>query len=125
MGWTAFAWLKRSPDGRPGPGPARASAEPESVSDLVARRKFSRAIFLLRARFEAGNRSPELRLQLADVLVEAGKADEAIPVLIGVADEVATVSPQRAIQALQRVERIDPGREDVAMRLATLRAPAP
>ena len=123
MGWTALAWLKRSTEGRSGPGAARARVEPESVSDLVVRKKFGRAIFMLRTQFEAGNRSPELRLQLAEVLVQAGKPGEAIPVLIGVADEVAAVSRQRAIQALQRVEQIDPGREDVAMRLATLRAP--
>jgi thioredoxin-like negative regulator of GroEL len=117
MGLMAFDWLKRSTEARPAP---RSTGGEESVSDLVARKKFSRALSLLRAQFESGNRSPELRLQFAEVLVHTGKADEAIPVLIGVADELAAGSRERAIEALRRVEKIAPGREDVVMRLATL-----
>jgi len=119
MGLMAFDWLRRSTDLRSGPSTRSGSGE-ESIGDLVARKKFSRAISLLRSQFEAGNRSPDLRLQFADVLVQAGKAEEAIPVLIGVADELAGASRDRAIQTLHRVEEIDPGREDVVMRLATL-----
>jgi len=114
-----FGWLRRSTDARSN-APTRSGGGEDSVSDLVARKKFSRAISLLRSQFERGNRSPELRLQFADVLVQAGKAEEAVPVLIGVADELAGASRDRAIQALRRVEAIDPGREDVVMRLATL-----
>jgi thioredoxin-like negative regulator of GroEL len=117
MGLMAFDWLKRSTEARALP---RAGASEDSVGDLLARKKFSRAMGVLRAQFESGNRSPELRLQFADVLVQTGKGEEAIPVLIGVADELATASRQRAIEALQRVEQIQPGREDVVMRLATL-----
>ena len=117
MGLMAFDWLKRSPEVKPAP---RAGASEESIVDLVARKKWSRALALLRTQFEKGNRSPELRLQYADVLVQTGKAEDAIPVLIGVADEVAAASRERAIEALRRVERIAPGREDVIMRLATL-----
>jgi len=117
MGLMAFDWLKRSTEVRSAP---RSSGSDESVSDLVARKKFSRAMSVLRSQFESGNRSPELRLQFAEVLVQTGKAEEAIPVLIGVADELATGSRERAIEALRRVERISPGREDVVMRLATL-----
>jgi thioredoxin-like negative regulator of GroEL len=90
------------------------------VGDLLARRKYARAIVLLRAQFEAGNRSPELRLQYADALVGVGRAEEAAPVLLGVADELAAAAPARAAEALRRIERIEPGREDVAMRLASL-----
>jgi thioredoxin-like negative regulator of GroEL len=118
MGLMAFDWLKRSPEVRPEPR-SRAAGE-ETIGDLLARKKWSRALTLLRAQFESGNRSPELRLQFADVLVQTGKAEDAIPVLIGVADELAAASRERAIEALRRVERIDPGREDVVMRLATL-----
>ena len=117
MGLMAFDWLKRSAELRSVPRPG---ASEESVADLVARKKFSRALTLLRAQFESGNRSPELRLQFADVLVQTGKAADAVPVLIGVADELAPASRERAIEALRRVDRIDPGREDVVMRLATL-----
>jgi hypothetical protein len=117
MGFMAFDWLKRTTDVRSTP---RFGAAEESVGDLVARKKWSRALVLLRAQFESGNRSPDLRLLFADVLVQTGKADDAIPVLIGVADELAAASRERAIEALRRVERIEPGREEVIMRLATL-----
>jgi thioredoxin-like negative regulator of GroEL len=117
MGLLPFDWLKRSTEVRAVP---RGGGSEESVEDLVARKKFGRALALLRAQFESGNRSPELRMQFADVLVQTGKADEAIPVLIGVADELAAASRPHAIEALRRVERIEPGREDVVMRLATL-----
>lgn len=119
MGLMAFDWLRRSTDVKSGPA-ARSSGSEESVKDLVARRKFARAMALLRSQFEAGNRSPELRLQYAEVLILSGKASDAVPVLIGVADEVAGTSRERAIAALRRALEIDPGREDVVMRLATL-----
>ena len=114
----AFDWLRRTTEVRSSP---RTAGE-ESVGDLVARKKFTRAIAVLRSQFEAGNRSPQLRLQFADVLIQAGRAEDAVPVLIGVADELAGASRDRAIQALRRAEQIAPGREDVVMRLATLGA---
>lgn len=117
MGMMTFGWLKRSAEERSLPRPGMGD---ESVGELVARKKFSRALALLRSQFESGNRSPELRLQLAEVLVQTGRGEDAIPVLIGVADEVAAASRERAIEALRRVEKIEPGREDVVMRLATL-----
>jgi hypothetical protein len=117
MALMTFDWLKRSTEVRPLPRPGTGE---ESIGDLVARKKFARALTLLRLQFESGNRSPELRMQFADVLVQTGKGEEAIPVLIGVADELAVPFKERAIEALRRVERIDPGREDVVMRLATL-----
>lgn len=117
MGMMAFGWLKRPAEVRSLPHPGVGE---ESVGELVARKKLSRAMALLRSQFEGGNRSPELRLQLAELLVQTGKGEDAIPVLIGVADEVAAASRQRAIEALRRVEEIEPGREDVVMRLATL-----
>ena len=117
MGFMGFDWLKRSTEVRSLP---RRGESDERVGDLVARKKFSRAMALLRSQFESGNRSPELRLQFAEVLVQTGKGEEAIPVLIGVADELSAASRERAIEALRRVEQIDPGREEVVMRLATL-----
>jgi len=118
MGLMAFDWLRRTTiEVRSNPRPG---GEQESVGDLVARKKFSRAIAVLRSQFEAGNRSPALRLQFADVLIQGGRAEDAVPVLIGVADELAGASRDRAIQALRRAEQIAPGREEVAMRLATL-----
>jgi hypothetical protein len=117
MGLGAFDWLRRADVKSPA---TRASRSEESVIDLVARRKYPRAIAILRSQFEAGNRSPDLRLQYADVLILSGKAADAVPVLIGVADELAGTSRDRAIQALRRAAEVEPGREEVVMRLATL-----
>ena len=122
MGLMAFDWLRRTTNEvRSNPR----GGEQENVTDLVARKKFSRAIAVLRSQFEAGNRSPELRLQFADVLIQGGRAEDALPVLIGVADELAGASRDRAIQALRRAEQIAPGREEVVMRLATLEVAPP
>ena len=116
MGLMAFNWLRRSSEVRSLP---RRGSGDESVGELMARKKFGRAIVVLRQQFASGNRSPELRLQFADLLVQTGKPEDAIPVLIGVADELAAASRERAIEALRRVQKIAPGREDVVMRLAT------
>ena len=75
---------------------------------------------LLRAQFESGNRSPELRLQFADVLVQTGKAEDAIPVLIGVGRRAGRGIAGAGDRGPAPSERIAPGREDVVMRLATL-----
>jgi hypothetical protein len=116
MGLMTFNWLRRSSEVRSLP---RRGSGDESVGELMARKKFGRAIVVLREQFASGNRSPELRLQFADLLVQTGKPEDAIPVLIGVADELAAASRERAIEALRRVQKIAPGREDVVMRLAT------
>jgi hypothetical protein len=117
MGWAGLDWLKRTPtDARP----AGSQRSEENVSDLLARKKYTRAIAVLRAQFESGNRSPDLRLQYADALALSGRGVDAVPVLLGVADELSAGARAKAIEALQRIERIEPGREDVAMRLASL-----
>jgi thioredoxin-like negative regulator of GroEL len=122
MGLMAFDWLRRTSVERPSP---RGGPEPESVADLVARRKYPRALALLRSQFEAGNRSPELRLQYAEVLIESGRAEDAVPVLIGVADELTAAAPEKARGALRRADEVAPGRDDVAHRLASLADQAP
>jgi hypothetical protein len=119
MGWAGLDWLKRTPtDARPAGSPR----SEESVADLLSRKKYARAITVLRAQFESGIRSPELRLQYADALALSGRGEDAVPVLLGVADELSAGARQKAIEALHRIERIEPGREDVAMRLASLGA---
>ena len=58
------------------------------ISELIARKKRARMIEMLRSQLE-GRLAPgvQVRLQLADLLVQAGRGDEAVPVLIGLADE--------------------------------------
>lgn len=98
----------------------RSSSE-MSVEELIERKKHGKAIELLRQRFAAGERDSRLRLQLADCLVATGKAKEAVPILLGIADEHARGGQAaKAIATYKRVLAIDPGRGDVEARLATL-----
>jgi CRP-like cAMP-binding protein len=92
------------------------------ISELIARKKRARMIEMLRTRLE-GSLAPgvQVRLQLTDLLVQAGRGEEAVPVLIGLADEFASDGfVAKAIAILKRVEKVHPGREDVASRVATL-----
>ncbi|HET8645718.1 MAG TPA: hypothetical protein VFO85_09535, partial [Vicinamibacteria bacterium] len=94
---------------------------PQPVEDLIARRKYDRALELLRLEFEGGRRDPRLRLQLADVLILAGRGKEAVPVLFGLADEFALHGfAAKAISVLKKIEKVQPGRFDVERRLALL-----
>jgi Cyclic nucleotide-binding domain len=95
--------------------------QPANVSDLIARKKYGKAVDLLMAQFRQGSRDPRLRIQLADVLVLEGKGAKAVPILIGVADEFAREGfAAKAIATLKKIEKIEPGRSDVEQRLAGL-----
>jgi CRP-like cAMP-binding protein len=93
-----------------------------SVGELIARGRRSRAIEALRARLSGRFApSPEIRLQLVDLLVEAERAGEAVPILLGLADEFAKDGfVAKAVAALKRIEVLEPGRGDVEARLAQL-----
>jgi hypothetical protein len=93
----------------------------DSVEGLIAKKKYKRAIEVLKAEFQKGSRDARLRQQLADVLVLAGRPREAVPVLAGLADEFARAGwAAKAIAVLKRIDKIDPGRADVARKLAGL-----
>ena len=92
------------------------------ISELIARKKRARTIEALRAQLQ-GRLAPgvQVRLQLADLLVQAGRGDEAVPVLIGLADEFAADGfVAKAVAILKRVEKVHGGHPEVASRLATL-----
>ena len=92
-----------------------------SVSDLIQRKKYDKAEQLLRKEFEAGRRDAALRLQLADVIALAGRGKEAVPIYIGLADEFGRAGhAPKAIAILKKIERLSPGRGEVADRLAAL-----
>lgn len=93
-----------------------------AVSELIARGRRSRAIDALRERLTGRMApSPEIRVQLVDLLVEAGRSQEGVPILLGLADEFAKDGfLAKAITVLKRIETLDPGRMDVAQRLAKL-----
>lgn len=93
----------------------------ESVQDLINKKNYSRAVDLLTARLKKQPRDQRTRLRLADVLVAANRAKEAGPILMGLADEHAKEGfAAKAIAILKRIEKIEPGRRDVADRLAHL-----
>jgi cyclic nucleotide-binding protein len=99
----------------------KGKSEPAAVEELIARRKYDRAIELLRLEFEAGRRDPRLRLQLADVLVMSGREKEAVPILLALGDEFALDGfAAKAISVLKKVQKIQPGRSDVEGKLASL-----
>jgi hypothetical protein len=92
-----------------------------TVPELIQRKKYDKAERLLRKEFEAGRRDATLRLQLADVIALAGRSKEAVPIYIGLVDEFARSGhAPKAIAILKKIDKISPGRGEVAKRLATL-----
>jgi len=93
----------------------------DDVSELIARRKYDKAIDILRKRVEQGDADPRVRIQLSDVLIMSGQDREAVPILRELADRFASEGQAaKAIALLKKVEKIQPGRSDVETRLARL-----
>jgi hypothetical protein len=91
------------------------------IGQLVARKKYSKAIVLLRQELERNAADPRLRMQLADVLVLGGHGAEAVPVLIDLADDYANDGAgAKAIAVLKKIKKLAPGRGDVDQRLTKL-----
>ena len=92
-----------------------------TLPELIQKKKYDKAERLLRKEFDAGRRDPSLRLQLADVIALAGRSKEAVPIYVGLADEFARSGhAPKAIAILKKIDKISPGRSDVANRLAAL-----
>jgi len=90
-----------------------------TLPELIAQKKFARAIELLREQFAQGDRDPRMRMQLGDVLVTANRTREAIPIYLGLADDFAHEGfLAKAVALLKKIDRIDPGRPDVERRMA-------
>src|SRR3977135_2255574 len=93
----------------------------EDVGALIAKKNYTRAIEVIREQLLTQRNDTRLRLQLADVLVSAGKNKEAVTILLPLADEFAKDGfAAKAISILKKVQKIDPGRRDIDSRLATL-----
>ena len=91
----------------------------EDVVSLIAAKKYARAIELLKAQLQKKGASPSLRMQLADVLLLADKKQEAISLLIPLADQFAREGfAAKAVSVLKKIQKIEPGRHDVEARLA-------
>jgi hypothetical protein len=93
----------------------------EDVGALIAKKNYTKAIEVIREQLLTQRNDPRLRLQLADVLVSAGKNREAVTILLPLADEFAKDGfAAKAISVLKKVQKIDPGRRDIDSRLAAL-----
>ena len=93
----------------------------EDVRELIAKKRYTRALQVLRQQLTRPGVTVNQRLQLADLLVQLGRPAEAVPVFIGLAEELAKDGfIARAIAALKRVEKLDPGQPHVEARLAAL-----
>ncbi len=93
----------------------------EDVRELIAKKRYTRALQVLRKQLVRPGVTVNQRLQLADLLVQLGRPAEAVPVFIGLAEELAADGfTARAIAALKRVQKLDPGQPHVEARLAAL-----
>src|SRR5262245_22418394 len=93
----------------------------QSLQELIAKKKWDKAIEQLRAEIKNAPKDSRTRMQLADVLIDAGRGKDAVPILLKLAQDFgAEGSAPRAIAVLKKIERIQPGRSDVQKALAAL-----
>ena len=57
------------------------------VNTLIVKKNYAKAIELIKEQIGARKNDVRLRMQLADVLVLAGRGKEAVPILLPIADE--------------------------------------
>lgn len=91
------------------------------IQDLITRRQYPKALEVIKAELARRPKDQRLRLQHADVLIAAGRGREAVPVLLGLADEHASDGfTAKAIAILKRIDKLEPGRRDVEERMSHL-----
>lgn len=96
------------------------SASPE---DLIARKKYTQALVVMREQFRRKSPDAPARQQFAELLILADRRGEAIPILLGLADEHLRFGfIDKAKDALGRIEQLESGRPDVAQRLRRIAA---
>ncbi|HSD66784.1 MAG TPA: cyclic nucleotide-binding domain-containing protein, partial [Vicinamibacteria bacterium] len=94
-------------------------AKGEDVVSLIAAKKYARAIEILKTQLQKKGANPTLRMQLADVLILADKRQEAVGLLLPLADQYARDGfAAKAVSVLKKIQKVDPGRRDVEERLA-------
>jgi hypothetical protein len=100
-----------------------------SLDDLIARKKYTQAVVVMREQFRRKSPDAPARQQFAELLILADRRGEAIPILLGLADEHLRFGfIDKAKDALGRIEQLESGRPDVAQRLrriAALNRPEP
>lgn len=89
-----------------------------SIQDLLTQKSYAKALDLIKLELKRRPTDVRLRLQQADALIGANRNREAIPVLMGLADEHAADGfTAKAIAFLKRIDKLEPGRQDVQDRL--------
>lgn len=106
------------------------SAQVAGLSELIAKKRYPKAIEVLREQLKGRRRDPRVRRQLADVLAMAGRPKEAVPILLELAEDLALSGASgKAIAILKRAQRLGPGQPEVEEQLAYLinqqKAPSP
>jgi hypothetical protein len=108
--------LTERPAARP-----RAASSANLVRDLIARKNYAKAVEALKGELQRRRGDERLRVQLADVLVMAGRPKEAIEILNALADDLALEGQAgKAITALKKIQKLDAGREDIEEKLSYL-----
>jgi hypothetical protein len=91
------------------------------LNALMNRGAYERAIAQIKTELQKRRKDERLRLQLADLLAQAGRPKEAVEVLNQLSDDLAWDGfAAKAIAVLKKIEKIDPGRSDVDEKLAYL-----
>jgi CRP-like cAMP-binding protein len=84
--------------------PEAAAVRAVPLPDSGTRRK---AIEVLESHFGESRWDPRMRLRLADVLLKAGKDEDAIPILVGLADELAREGfAHKAVAIIKKIEQV-------------------
>lgn len=97
------------------------SSRPPSVDELVGKGKYAQAVAVLRTELQGHTPTLAERLRLADLLVLADHGEQAVPILLGVADELARYGfSDRALEALRRADAVSPGHAEVRQRFEAL-----
>ena len=92
-----------------------------AIQDLIARKNYAKAVEAIQGELRKRPKDVRLRMQQADVLILANRNREAIPVLMSLADEHSSDGyTAKAIAFLKRIEKLEPGRQDVEDRLSHL-----
>ncbi len=93
----------------------------QDVYALIARKHYPKAVKLLRQQLRKSPRSVHLRQLLADVYTQVGERGQATSILEPLVDEfVAEGFVAKAIAMLKKIQRIDPDRSDIDVKLAAL-----
>jgi CRP-like cAMP-binding protein len=97
------------------------TGQPPSVEELVADGEYAQAVAAFQAEMQGRPATHGERLRLADLLVLADRGEEALPLLLNVADDMARYGFQeRALEALRRAHAIAPNHPDVRDRFESV-----